>query len=241
VPEAPIDRRIAVVVGGRLGSVSALRSYGVWTVADDAVHVSWGAHGNIALPGRRLAEVGGPRIVPHWRLLAEREPPRDAWRESPEQALAQALRSEPPALALAAVDSALHHGLISRPQLAWIAHGLPAHSRALVGWADDADSGLESIVRYHLRAAGIGFRRHALVHGLEVDFLLGSLVIETDGGRFHAGAEAFERDRRRDAILGSHGYIVLRWSYRQIIDDPDGCLAHLRAHLVRGDHRRVVD
>jgi very-short-patch-repair endonuclease len=247
IPDAPFDRRIAVAMGGRLGSVSALRSYGVWVRADDAVHVSWNPHGNVARPGRRLgyparSQFGAVRVVSHWRRLEERLGPQDPWRESPEQALAQALRSEPPPFALAALDSALHRGLISPEQLPWIAHGLPRSANQLVALSNaSADSGIESIARYQLAAEDVPFVVHPVLHGLEVDLLVGrSLVIETDGAEFHAGIAAFERDRHRDATLAAHGYIVARFSYRQVIDAWPECRARIRAHLAHGDHLRVV-
>ena len=48
---------------------------------------------------------------------------------------------------------------------------------------------------------------------MEVDLLdSGSrLVIELDGGQHLANADAYRRDRRKDALLQEHGYFVLRF------------------------------
>jgi very-short-patch-repair endonuclease len=48
---------------------------------------------------------------------------------------------------------------------------------------------------------------------MEVDFLCtgASLVIELDGAQHLADAEAYRRDRRKDALLQRHGYFVLRF------------------------------
>ena len=48
---------------------------------------------------------------------------------------------------------------------------------------------------------------------MEVDFLCEQLglVIELDGGQHLADAEAYRRDRRKDAALQEHGYFVLRF------------------------------
>jgi hypothetical protein len=72
--------------------------------------------------------------------------------------------------------------------------------------------------------------RHALplpsfnvnLHGHEVDALWKDhrLVIELDGWEWHRTRAAFERDRRRDAELARAGYRVLRFTWRQLEDEP---------------------
>ena len=48
---------------------------------------------------------------------------------------------------------------------------------------------------------------------MEVDLLCteARLVVELDGGQHLAGADAYRRDRRKDALLQEHGYFVLRF------------------------------
>jgi len=48
---------------------------------------------------------------------------------------------------------------------------------------------------------------------MEVDFLCADarLVIELDGAQHLADADAYRRDRRKDALLQQHGYFVLRF------------------------------
>ena len=48
---------------------------------------------------------------------------------------------------------------------------------------------------------------------MEVDLLDSRtrLVIELDGGQHLANADAYRRDRRKDALLQEHGYFVLRF------------------------------
>jgi len=69
-----------------------------------------------------------------------------------------------------------------------------------------------------------------------VDFLWrdARLVVETDGYRFHRGRQAFEDDRARDLDLRARGYDVLRFSYRQVADEPE------RVAAVVGDTLRSV-
>jgi len=50
--------------------------------------------------------------------------------------------------------------------------------------------------------------------------LIGRRVnVEIDGRAFHGDAASFESDRRRDSLLVERGYIVLRFSYRQVVFD----------------------
>ena len=74
--------------------------------------------------------------------------------------------------------------------------------------------------------------------GFEVDFLWRAeeLVVETDGYRSHAGRQAFEDDRVRDAALVAAGYRVLRFTYARITDRPADVVATVRAAL--GDSTR---
>jgi very-short-patch-repair endonuclease len=48
---------------------------------------------------------------------------------------------------------------------------------------------------------------------MEVDFLCtdARLVIELDGGQHLADEDAYRRDRRKDALLQQHGFLVLRF------------------------------
>jgi very-short-patch-repair endonuclease len=45
-------------------------------------------------------------------------------------------------------------------------------------------------------------------------------VVELDGWQTHGHRFAFERDRARDTDLVARGYVVLRFTWRQITDDP---------------------
>jgi very-short-patch-repair endonuclease len=65
--------------------------------------------------------------------------------------------------------------------------------------------------------------------GYRVDLLWPDvrLVVEVDGYQYHGTREAFERDRRRDARLHSAGYVVIRFTARQIEHHPLAVLAEL--------------
>ena len=67
----------------------------------------------------------------------------------------------------------------------------------------------------------------------EIDFLWRDrgLIVETDGFRHHGNRASFEADRARDARLQTHGYRVLRFTYRQIRETPADVVSALRALL----------
>ena len=74
---------------------------------------------------------------------------------------------------------------------------------------------------------------NARVGPYEVDFLWPDhhLIVETDGAATHATPQAFEADRRRDAELAARGYRVLRFTWRQIVYEPDSVLRAVAAVL----------
>ena len=69
----------------------------------------------------------------------------------------------------------------------------------------------------------------------EVDFLWRDylLIVETDGWGTHRTRSAFEADRARDADLKALGYEVVRFTYRQVMDDPRRVARVLRRLLER--------
>ena len=71
------------------------------------------------------------------------------------------------------------------------------------------------------------------VEGLEVDFLWRDerLIVETDGAATHLTPTAFERDRERDQILMLAGYRVVRFTWRQVIEEPGRVARALRELL----------
>ena len=71
------------------------------------------------------------------------------------------------------------------------------------------------------------------VAGQEVDFLWPDrrLVVEVDGFAFHSHRAAFERDRKRDAVLAALGYRVIRVTWRQIVASPEAVVARIAGAL----------
>ncbi len=73
------------------------------------------------------------------------------------------------------------------------------------------------------------------LHGFEVDAVWTQqrVVVELDGYEFHRTRGAFERDRERDARLAADGWLVLRFSWRQVIHEPETVIEALRATLTQ--------
>ena len=57
------------------------------------------------------------------------------------------------------------------------------------------------------------------------------LIVELDGRRWHSRDEAFEADRRRDQLAAVHGWRVVRFTWRQVVDDPSAVIRVLQALL----------
>jgi very-short-patch-repair endonuclease len=70
-----------------------------------------------------------------------------------------------------------------------------------------------------------------LVLGHRTDFFWPALrlVVETDSLRYHRTPAQQAKDRRRDQDLTAAGYIPLRFTYAQVVDEPDRVERILRA------------
>lgn len=80
------------------------------------------------------------------------------------------------------------------------------------------------------------------VLGEEVDFHWPEhrLIAEVDGWQFHGHRIAFERDRARDAELQLRGYTVLRFTWRQLRDEPAAVAARVARFLTAPASRRAA-
>jgi very-short-patch-repair endonuclease len=70
---------------------------------------------------------------------------------------------------------------------------------------------------------------------IRVDFLWPHerLIVETDGRAAHGTLKAFEDDRRRDQRLMAAGYTVVRFTWRQLLAEPERVRGAVRNLLAR--------
>lgn len=227
LPTAPRPLIAAVRAGGRVGCVSALRWHGVWTMPH-SIH--------ICVP-RGSTPMASPYRV-HWRLAAAVTPATLV--EAPADAFDQFTRCGSATAVIVAADSALHRKMLTDVEVARIL-GRTRRGRRLLGRIDAAsESGTETMVRLGLRAKRIPVRTQVKIVGAgRVDLLVGDrLVIEVDGEEWHNTESAFEADRKRDAALVALGFVVIRFSYRRVMDELDAALEQVATVVRRGDHRR---
>lgn len=225
-------------VGGLLTCVNGAASHHMWTPPDERLHVAVPPHdARLRRPDDRrirLATMPDDRVVAHWREAAA----HDRFRATPVDCLIDLAACHPPAWLLGTLDSGVARRVLTSGDLRELRARLRSSRGEVVDLIDPrSESYPESVLRWHLVRAGMPFRIQEWIDDMRVDLLLGRLVIEVDGRKYHDNPAAFERDRARDARLGIRGYRVLRFSYAQVMFRPDEVLAAIAAALARGDHR----
>jgi very-short-patch-repair endonuclease len=226
----------AVRVGGRLTCLSLLAMLGVFVLENRNLHVHVLSNSSrLRFTGRARArfDTARRRVRLHWGSLLEAAGSSSAVNVL--DALAHAVRCQPPRAAIATIDSALYQGFILEAQLADLFAALPARFRPLLPLIDGrAESGPESLVRLMARMLGCDIRLQVEFDGVgRVDLVLdGWLVVECDSKEFHASWEAQLRDRERDLALAAMGYCTIRLTAATIMYRPDEAFAALKG-LIR--------
>lgn len=80
-----------------------------------------------------------------------------------------------------------------------------------------------------------GWLGNAPVHGFFIDIAFGreKVAIEIDGQAFHSSPEHRANDARKSNALAARGWIVLRFTWRMLVDDPEEVLRTIRRALQR--------
>ncbi|MFC7431944.1 MULTISPECIES: endonuclease domain-containing protein [unclassified Agrococcus] len=216
----------AVRAEGCVACASALRLHGVWVPESmGAGHVRHARHRREQ--GRRGCLPYGPN------------PPVRAAVDDVETAFRCALRCGSREDVVVLADSLLHRRLATHGDLAAWSSEAPRRVAALLSATAWAESGVESIVRVRLRVRRIGVRTQVQIGPWRVDLVVGDrLVVECDGAEHHGDWRAHAADRARDRGLVAAGYLVVRLTYRQVIDDWPAVEQDLLALVRRGAHRR---
>lgn len=115
--------------------------------------------------------------------------------------------------------------------------GRPGNTRRRLLLRDSRDqpwSAAERLAHRHLRGAGItGWRTNHRWRSYYLDIAWPGprVCLEVDGYEFHSDRTMFESDRLRDQLLLADGWLVLRVTYRQLLDDREGVLRRVRQVL----------
>jgi very-short-patch-repair endonuclease len=122
-------------------------------------------------------------------------------------------------------------------ELRGLAEAISAGCRSeleLWGYRDVFDvPGLRHAVRQ--RAVQVGARRYLIDMAYEEE----RVAVELDGRAYHAAADQWERDIRRDLALATLGWQTIRLSHRRLTTDPIGCRRDVLSVLAgRRDHFR---
>jgi len=227
LPDTPPRVLQAVRIGGVVGCVTAAALHGLWVEHGPFTHVSMRREASRPRsPGdrhRRLTTANRDGCRLHWSPLLY---PNDASSASIGvlDALGQIARCRPLLIAVATLDSALNQRKVTIEQLRGLFALLPARCERMLALADGRSmSGLETAVRLMTLERGWGTEPQVTFAGIgTVDLVIGGcVVVETDGRDWHIGADAEARDYARDAALAALGYTVLRFSYAQVMFQPD--------------------
>ncbi len=239
LPGACRPLRTAARHGGSLACVSAARHLGIWVLEKPpAPHVWMRGHGHRrSCPPISGADACG--CVEHWD---DGPSPTDAFglpRVS--RILRHVLACRGVEEFFVAVESALRQRLLTRSGLAWLRANVNAEGRAALAIArSDADSGLESLVRWRLRHRGLRITTQPAIVGVgRVDVLIGDrLLIEVDGVKNHASRKKRHKDLVRDAAAAAWGYVTLRFDYAQVVHDWPSVEAAILGQIDAGHHLR---
>lgn len=207
-PDADQAVVAAVVAGGALSCVSALRLCKVWVPEGVGTHIRLPRH-NRTLGAQRFCLPFGAN------------PPVVRGIDDVHTSVLCAMRCLDAEGAVVVLDSVLHRKLATREQLRQWLSDAPKRVQELLLRCREAEAGTETMTRLRLRRCGVHVRTQVwLTESKRVDLLIGDrLVIECDSVEHHTDRNAYEEDRRRDRELTAKGYVVVRLTYRQIHDE----------------------
>lgn len=231
---APVVRR-AVRVGGVLTCATALSAHGVWSVADRGIHVRVPRNAcrlRSAEDSRRRLSGQATKVTVHWR---DGSPEKRRLIAVVEEALDDWFQCAPRDWALGGLDSLIR----TRPddrEVLLKRFGVSEWE----GVDGRCESGTENVFYRRMLRLGIHPWRQVRIPGSSpFDFQIGTrLLVEVDGATFHDEVGQFARDRAKDALAHTLGYLPLRFSHDQVIHGWTDVEATVLAVVGRGDHLR---
>ena len=242
VPGAPSTGVLAVRVGGRLTSFSALEDLGLRVPRQSSLHVAVRPTASRLRRStdRRARLLSGDPVAVHWTGTGAGGTP---WRVSVAEALVAILATEARDVAIACCSAALRKKKITRTALAAVFATAPLHARrwaSLPSALDDSHG--ETFFRLWTMDVGLVSEQQAYVPGVgHLDFRLSpNSYVEIDGGQHDPrwtgdSPSSWEGDHDRDTTVTIDGGRTLRVTYRQLYGDwPRVLLAIER--MIADDH-----
>ncbi|WP_239453267.1 MULTISPECIES: DUF559 domain-containing protein [Microbacterium] len=137
------------------------------------------------------------------------------------------------------LESARSLKMLTATGLAWLRARVGPEARDAMAYSrDDADSGLESLLRWRLRARNLPVRTQMMIVSVgRVDFLIGDrLIVEVDGAPNHEGESHRHKDLVRDANAAAWGYVTLRFDYAMVVHDWSTVELAILSYVDQGLH-----
>jgi very-short-patch-repair endonuclease len=221
LPGRATDRTVAVAYDGVVSHLSAAVEWDLPLLAPPAKP-------HITVPTKRRSRPG-PAAVVHSGPISTRD--RANRLTSLVRTVMDCARILPFGEALAVADAALASGLTRKDQLIRAAAAMRGpgrpNARRVAALADGyVDSFLESMLRALLLEAGIeGFEPQVSVEcgspraRVDLGHRKARVALEADSFEFHGSRAALAADCRRYDELVAAGWLVLRFSYEQVLSD----------------------
>jgi very-short-patch-repair endonuclease len=233
LPEAPPALTAARSQGGVVSHLSAAQHWRMNVIAVPPLP-------HVTLPPRRARRRAGLPCVLHWA-----EVPAIDDVTTPVRTVLDCVRTLPLSEALAVTDSALQLRLVDRDELVDAAARLVGpHRRRIQRVVELADRRAESVLESALRAilieAGIkGFEPQVRVQDtsfsarLDLGHRQQRVGLEADGFEHHGTRTGLVKDCRRQVNLSLRGWLVLRFSWEDVMYDPEWVAEAVRGALQR--------
>jgi very-short-patch-repair endonuclease len=235
LPGLPATEAAVLAYDGVLSHLSAAQAFGLpLLLAPEKPHVT--------LPPHRHPRPGPPAVL-HWAHTSAAE--RRDRITSLQRTVVDCARTLPFGESLAVADAALATGRLVQDELIAAAsalrgYGCPNARRTAAAASGLSESFLESVLRSLLIDAGVdGFEPQVLVtHGsfrarVDLGHRVALLALEAEGFAFHGSRRDFAADCHRYDELVAAGWLVLRFTYEQVIGDPAWVIATVRAALAQ--------
>lgn len=233
LPWAAPEMGLAALFRAHLGCVTACKHWGlpVWE-NHEIPHLVVGRHRSFA----RRDKSEYAQVAVHFTSAPM---PAGTW-VPVARAIDQAGWCTSPVGQLVLIDAALHAGVLFPGELAHFEARDVRRRAWLKRMASRAaESPLETVARAALLTAGLSVEEQVIVPGVgRVDLVVEDAVaVELDGWEFHQGRESFERDRTRDRLLLIRGMPVMRFTARDLKNDPRAVVMQIAGAVGKAPRR----